>query len=300
MLKIKSEQTNSTNIVLTIYGQPGIGKTSLACSAERPIMFDFDNGIKRAYRKCPVADIEKTSDLINIERDDIAPYQTIIIDTVGKMIDKMIIEMPSYESKTQLKTASGAPTLQGYGFIKTKFAQILSKMTGFGKDVVLIAHAKEEKDGDSTIIRPEIVGSSLYEVVKASDQLGYFYSSQNKKRVIDFTPSANFYGKDSASIGKIVIDQDDDKCAEIIQKVKDAFSKRETRNKEEIEKQEKAKKLISHANDAESLNEIKEEIKTLDINQATKSFLFKDMIKRANDIGCLWDRDTKTFKEVEK
>ena len=41
------------NIITVIYGDPGIGKTSLASSASRPILFDFDLGAHRAgkFRK---------------------------------------------------------------------------------------------------------------------------------------------------------------------------------------------------------------------------------------------------------
>ena len=30
-----------------IYGSPGIGKTTLACSAPRPLLIDFDRGVSR-------------------------------------------------------------------------------------------------------------------------------------------------------------------------------------------------------------------------------------------------------------
>ena len=30
-----------------IYGSPGIGKTTLACSAPKPLLIDFDRGVSR-------------------------------------------------------------------------------------------------------------------------------------------------------------------------------------------------------------------------------------------------------------
>ena len=42
-------ETNST-IKMLIYGQPGMGKSTLALSAPDPVMFDFDGGVNRVNK----------------------------------------------------------------------------------------------------------------------------------------------------------------------------------------------------------------------------------------------------------
>jgi hypothetical protein len=70
-------------------------------------------------------------------------------------------------------------------------------LRGLGKDVLLIAHDKEDKDGDTRIVRPDIVGGSYAEVMKVADFVGYLQMS-GKDRVLDFNPTDRWIGKNPA------------------------------------------------------------------------------------------------------
>ena len=52
-LKILSaaEPITVDRITLALYGDPGVGKTTLAFSADKPLLFDFDNGAHRASNR---------------------------------------------------------------------------------------------------------------------------------------------------------------------------------------------------------------------------------------------------------
>ena len=43
----EDEPLSLKGIVAVIYGEPGIGKTSLAFTAEKPLLEDYDDGVKR-------------------------------------------------------------------------------------------------------------------------------------------------------------------------------------------------------------------------------------------------------------
>ena len=81
-----SEPIHVNHLITFIYGDPGIGKTSRAFSAKNPILFDFDQGAHRAaqFRKdcIPVGD---WLEVANITKDDLDGYDTVIIDTAGRM-----------------------------------------------------------------------------------------------------------------------------------------------------------------------------------------------------------------------
>ena len=47
LIKKANELTIQTKIKALIYGQAGTGKTTLALSAPKPLLFDFDNGVHR-------------------------------------------------------------------------------------------------------------------------------------------------------------------------------------------------------------------------------------------------------------
>ena len=70
----------------------------------------------------------------------------------------------------------------------------MATLRSHGKDVLLIAHDREEKDGDTTIVRPDIIGASLGEVMRIADFVGYLYMS-GKDRVLDFNPTDRWVGK---------------------------------------------------------------------------------------------------------
>lgn len=42
-----TDQLPMKNLLVVIYGQPGVGKTSLAFTAENPVLLDFDRGVER-------------------------------------------------------------------------------------------------------------------------------------------------------------------------------------------------------------------------------------------------------------
>jgi hypothetical protein len=91
----------------------------------------------------------------------------------------------------------GNPSLQGWGTLKTRFRQHVANLRALGKDVLLIAHDKEDKDGDTRIVRPDIVGGSYGEVMKVADFVGYVYMS-GRDRVLDFNPTDRWVGKNPA------------------------------------------------------------------------------------------------------
>ncbi len=89
------------------------------------------------------------------------------------------------------------PGLQGWGALKNHFRQWIAALRGLGKDVLLIAHDKEDKDGDTRIVRPDIVGGSYAEVMKVADFVGYLQMS-GKDRVLEFNPPDRWIAKNPA------------------------------------------------------------------------------------------------------
>jgi len=182
--------------VFLLFGQPGIGKSSLGYSAKDPLCLDFDRGAHRAANRRDTLVIDQWEDVIELmeNRDALAPYSTIVTDTVGRCLDVMTAHIAKTDPK---KAPGGNPTLQGWGQLKNNFRTWVSAMRSLGKDVLLIAHDKEDKDGDTRVVRPDIAGGSYGEVMKVADFVGYMYMS-GKDRVLDFNPTDRWIGKNPA------------------------------------------------------------------------------------------------------
>ena len=125
LIRKPSELTVQPKIKMLVYGQAGIGKTTIALSAPSPLLFDFDNGVNRvnyAHIKDTVQ-IEKYTDMLDvINNEDLSSYETLVIDTGGKCLDKMAEYVISKNSK--MGKANGSLTLPGYGERKMEFAAL--------------------------------------------------------------------------------------------------------------------------------------------------------------------------------
>lgn len=182
--------------VFMIFGQPGIMKTSLAYSAKDTLLLDFDRGAHRAANRRDTLVIDGWADVVDLleHSDVLTPYSTIAVDTVGRCLDVMtadiIRETPKYGP-------GGNLSMQGWGVLKKRFQTFMASLRTLGKDVVLIAHDKEDKDGDTRVVRPDIAGGSYGEVMKIADFVGYAYMA-GKDRVLDFNPTDRWVGKNPA------------------------------------------------------------------------------------------------------
>ncbi|TZF84545.1 ATP-binding protein [Pedobacter sp. BS3] len=182
-----------------IYGQPGLGKSTLGLSAPTPLHLDFDRGVHRinpAHHK-DTLQVDTWEDVQEVLKDDLSAYKSIVIDTAGKMLDFMSLYLIKTDPK--LGKADGSLTLQGYGARKIMFINFLKQVEFLGKHLIFIAHDKEDKDGEQKIIRPEIGGSSSGDLVKELDLVGYM-EAKGLKRTISFNPCEKFYGKNTCNL----------------------------------------------------------------------------------------------------
>lgn len=182
--------------VFLLFGQPGIGKSSLGYSMRDTLALDFDKGAHRAVNRRDTLVIDSWSDVQELMTAGagLDQWATITVDTVGRCLDVMTADIISSNPKL---ARDGNLTQQGWGVLKTRFRTWMAQLRTMGKDVLLIAHDKEDKDGDTRIVRPDIVGGSYGEVMKVADFCGYLYMV-GKDRVLDFSPSDRWVGKNPA------------------------------------------------------------------------------------------------------
>lgn len=188
-----------------LYGQPGIGKTTLACSAPSPVLLDYDGGISRVNgaHQCDTVQVsswEDTQEALKEIAEAGDTYQTVIIDTVGKMLNYM----EDYIKRTQprLKQMDGTLSLKGYGVRKQMFLQLLKDTSVMGKNIIFVAHEREERDGDDKIVRPES-GSAANDLVKELDLVGYM-QAVGTDRTITFDPQERFYAKNTVDMHGVI------------------------------------------------------------------------------------------------
>lgn len=227
MLKITraADPITVERLKVVIYGQPGVAKSSVAFTAEAPLLLDFDGGSYRAANRKDIVQVEKWSDAAEITAEDLAPYKTVIIDTAGRALDMLTVDIIRQDPK---KANGGALSLQGYGVLKARFGAYLNLLNSFGKDVVLVAHMEEKQRGDEIIERLDVQGGSKGEIYKAADAMGRLVI-ENGQRWLKFSPTDAAYGKNPGQLDPLKVPAADSKdfdgfLARVLQQTKDRLN----------------------------------------------------------------------------
>jgi hypothetical protein len=199
LIKRPSELTIQTKIKALIYGQAGTGKSTLALSAPKVLMLDFDGGVHRVNYSHQGATVQITSweDCENVLKEDLSEFESLVIDTGGKMLDYMAEYIVRKNSK--MGRSNGALTLQGYGERKGMFRQFCRQIMIMNKHLIFVAHRDTQKINEDYRYVPLFGGSSYDDLVTDLDLVGYL-EAVGKKRVITFDPSDRNDGKNTCNL----------------------------------------------------------------------------------------------------
>jgi len=285
-----------------VYGQPGIGKTTLALSSPDPLLLDFDEGVHRVDPRhlTPTVQIKSWDDILDVLNEDLSEFQTLVIDTAGKMLDFMSSYLIKNDPK--LGKRDGSLTLQGYGARKMTFINFLKRVSQMNMHLIFVAHEREEKDGDNKILRPEIGGSSSGDLIKELDLVGYM-EAHGKQRTISFDPCEKFYAKNTCKLEPViklpdVNKQPNDLMTKIIQGYQQSLKDRQAMSNEYSDFMNFAKEQVGDIVDAESANEVVEWAKTCSTHiwdtKIQTSRLIKD---KAAELGLVFNRQTKKYED---
>lgn len=261
----EDESLPVNSLVVVLFGQPGMSKTSLSYTSEQPLLFDFDKGAHRAVGRKSTIVMESWEDCINVLSDiekGNFPFipKTIITDTAGTMLDDFIAK---YAVKQDFKNSKkgGELSLQGYGALKTISSQFFSRVKALNIDLIFICHTEQFKDGDEIKLRPKMTGGSYDILISKADMVGYM-ESKNNTRTLNFNPTDRHIGKNTAEIDVLTIPHYDDPefqgyMASIIDRTKERISTKS-------EAQEKAIRLLQEyrirIDDMEAVSESDKEL----------------------------------------
>lgn len=300
----KPEDMDFSNrkIAMIVAGLPGIGKTTLALSAPKPLLVDLDNGVSRVdarYR----ADTLTCSSFEELKSElasaDLSAYETIVLDTGGKLFELMkpaiIRESPKNGKQ------DGSLSLQGYGAAKRKYGEFISFVKKLGKNLVIVFHATEvPMDEQTTGLRIRIEGGTKDEIWDDMD-LGCFMEMKGNKRTAGFSNCDRYYAKGTHSIQGVynVPPLDGGKPNTFLTDLFKEYRDELNDESAEFAKYKKAMSLkifIERASSIEALNQCYTKVRSTEHALTSKEELWFAITSKAKELGASYDKQANEFK----
>ena len=203
----KAENVNVADkkIRILIAGYPGIGKSTLALSAPKPLHIDVDFGIDRIeprYRKDYIQPKSYEEILDDLKPENVADYDTLVFDTGGKLISLM--SLWAIKQNDKYGQRDGSLSLKGYGFVGKEFQRLMDYcFYELKKHIVMVFHAVEDKDGDNTRLRIKVEGQTKNNVWETQD-LGGFVEMIGNDRTIGFSNCERYFAKGTRGIHGVI------------------------------------------------------------------------------------------------
>ena len=194
---------------ILFYGEPNIGKTTLAMSFPRPLLLDFDRGAHRSITSAnggTIVQLDTYRDVMDVLNDAayMENFDCIVIDTVSTCLDYITEDMIAENPK--MGNGKGGPSQAGWGVLGNTFMALKRRITMMNKHFIMLAQVAEERSGDYMRKRPKASGGSRSIIMEAAEFTAFVHSVNNR-RLASFVFNDDYYAKDVRGVmGKIELD----------------------------------------------------------------------------------------------
>jgi len=201
-VEIKRTSTmTAPSLVLCVYGQGGVGKTTLAATAPKPIIIDSEEGVK-AFRARGIdvpyiavsswKDVREAWKLIQ-ESDE---YETIVVDPVGVFMNLIIDDV----------SGGGSMNIGKWGTAKKNMREFIWAIKSSGKHAVFVAHEEETPDEDALIRAPKMATKLSSELVDMCDVVGHLRVGEGGQREMLVQPDTKYKAKDRYDAFDVILE----------------------------------------------------------------------------------------------
>ena len=288
LIKKSNELVIPTTVKMMIYGQAGMGKSTVALSAPKPLLLDFDNGVKRMnmahLENIDTVQVTSWSDVQQVLQEDLSAYQTIVVDTIGKMMDFIIT----------YKCGGRQPSIRDWSGINAEFSWMTRTLSGLNKHIIFVAHRDTRKEGDDTVFIPALREKSYNSIVTELDLLGYLEMKSERgvqRRTITFVPT--------------ILDKNGNPTAKndfITAKIINSYLGMLAAKKEAQEKYDKVieeiKESIEFITDAKSANEFASHINEFEHVGSSLMMARSLFAAKVKALGLVFNKETKIYSDA--
>lgn len=312
LVKRRNEVSVPRNLKVMVYGQAGMGKTTLALSSPKPVLFDFDNGVNRlninhteSVGIVQFNNWHEVHDILTKQASELAEFETIVVDTIGKMMDAIIVQ----------RCNNGQPRLQDWSYINNEFKWFVNAVSALGKHVVFVAHRDTRVDADSTVFIPALREKSYNSIVTDLDLLGYVeMKNENGRQVrsITFDPTSRNDGKNTCQLPgmmyiPVILDTNGNKTAENDFLAKNVIARFNASVNAKVNQQAEYNKAVSEIQegvmmitDAQSANAFMAGMKAYAKHGNSVIILARNLFsKKVHELKLIYNKETKQYEDAQ-
>ena len=294
------------NIRMLIAGYPGIGKSTLALSAPRPLHIDVDFGIDRIeprYRAPYIQPADYDEIIEDLKPENLKDFDTLVFDTGGKLITLMGLWAIKENPKNGQRDES--LSLKGYGAVGREFVRLMDYcFYELKKNIIVVFHATEEKDGDNTRLRIKVEGQTKNNVWEPMD-LGGFVEMYGNKRTIGFSNCERYFAKGTRGINGVIEipTLSEDSPNDFLTRLFDQYNAKAAKEAEAAEAKKAAyeaamkegKDIISGIDSAESANSAVAAFSAISHSLTSKRELTRAWNEKMKALSLTYDKSKKMY-----
>lgn len=290
-----NEPLGQSPAIILLFGDPGVRKTSIGHTFEKPILIDFDRGVKRSFGRRDVLAVEDWDEVLREDRAGLfKQFKTVVIDTAKACLDDFLMV---YVVNQDYKLATNK--LKAYGAIGDAFKLFVNNLRANGTDLVIIAHSK--KDDDKHVV-PDVTGQSSQLLLRIADQVGYV-RMENNVPVISFNPTDLITGKNCAGLGTLTVPDKSDPAfrtfgAKLMNDVKEAIAGTNEEQRAALAAAEQYQNQLAAIATPDDLTSLLGAVQ--DLPDYLKLPLQKEIGALAKTKGWVANKETKRFEAPEK
>lgn len=296
------------HIIMVLYALPGVGKSTLALSAPKPLWIDVDKGaprVKPEHRKQTETSFNYAEIRDDIKNLPAGKYETLIIDTMGAMIE--CLKRWAMETVPAANRQNGGMSQQGYGVVKSEFLRWSEELRE-NYNVIYVFHAERTKGTEAEIFYDLICEGSAKTIVWQPADIGAFMFIRNGRRYLGFSPQAEYSAKSGYGIKSIIevpeLQKGDPNVflTQLFQQIRSNLAEEDEAGAAERAKYEaimiEGREIIAGMNTIEDIPTVGAKIKALGEALTSIAELRGLMGERLKALGIVYDKEAKKYVQV--